>query len=122
MANKTIKALGITLTELLDLCGLDLNQDLADLARLSKAKRYVGLQGREVDDHDTQLKTLIIRLRLKGCLKERLEGDQIHVHVNYFQQLVQRSQVVPEKIANHTPIETEAVDVDTSQEVSRPDG
>jgi phage terminase small subunit len=86
IASQNLSKLNISLIDLMEKAGLGTEEDLADLTRLSKAKRiqacdvYVQNENGqfkinensndfiEVDDNQVQLKALELRLKLKGKL------------------------------------------------------
>ncbi|MFH1281803.1 MAG: terminase small subunit [Candidatus Omnitrophota bacterium] len=100
IGSENLVKLGITLTELMDKGGLDINQDFEDLKRLRQAKKPVACDvmihddnGKltvnknsndwiEVDDNQTQLKALELSLKLKGVLKENTAGQNTQNNVN----------------------------------------
>ena len=75
--------LHISMSELMDKMGLDIEQDIKDLKKLrsAKSKKYFAHEGvvcdeREDEDYQTQIKALEISLKLKGHLKEHKEDKR----------------------------------------------
>jgi hypothetical protein len=83
LGHNMIKRLGISLGDLLDRAGLDMDRDIEDLKRLSRAQKENAL-GMLSDDNATQLKALELRLKLKGLLKD----TKINIETNKTEKLV----------------------------------
>ena len=98
MACELKKKLGITMSQMLEISGLDLEEDIADLKRLRKAKKLHGENLIEVDDNAIQLKALDLTLKLKGETVEKVDmnvkGEVGVQHKIFFQKALERARTL----------------------------
>lgn len=95
IAHENLRKLNISMSTLLDIVGLDAEQDAKDLARLRKAKSkkffaYEGeiLASQAVDDYPTQIKALELTAKIKGLLKEETKEKDESATISFITNII----------------------------------